>query len=153
MILSPALAVGLLRKGGRAGAEPAQAEVPTAACSGHDPCIPQMAGQSLATPSRRDRPAGHAEGRRPSRRSARSSTSRRSASKSLPFSCSTTCQVGYVQWAVSTNAPMGKQSELCLRSGIYRHRHGLANFTCPVTLAFLPNNNDLSLSSLPKTLF
>lgn len=53
--------------------------MPTAACSGHDPCIPQMAGQSFATPSRRDRTAGHAKGRRPSRRSARSSTSTRCA--------------------------------------------------------------------------
>jgi len=61
VISPPALTVGLWR-GGRAGAEPAQSEAPTASCSDHNPCVPQLAGQSLAIPTRRDRSACHAKG-------------------------------------------------------------------------------------------
>lgn len=59
--------------------QPAKAAAPTAISAGHAPCLPHGAGQSLATPSRRDRSAGHAEERRPVSRSARTSTSRLTA--------------------------------------------------------------------------
>jgi len=48
--------------GGCVGAEPVQSDAPTAACSDHDPCIPQRAGQSLATPARAKLSAGMRKG-------------------------------------------------------------------------------------------
>ncbi len=49
--------------------QPAKTAAPTATRAGHDPCLPHGAGQSLATPSRRDCSADHAEERRPVSRS------------------------------------------------------------------------------------